>query len=248
MGIVAVLLTAGGIVALIWGFVQKFKAGRLAKAPFVKTGDAAAKGASVAGEKGAISVQGRVNASQLLTSPVTGTQCLYYELKVVGKWKDGDTEKSKDYVDEKAAAQFMVDDGTGGIRVDASKGGDFDCIEKSFDETKKEGMFADLKSAVGKGQPIMFGSYAFQNPPMSTANKFECVEKIVKPQQQLFVLGKIENNTIGSPSWTSLILSSKTRDELLGSTAKAAKNFLIGGAAAAGVGVVLGVVSKFVAG
>jgi hypothetical protein len=248
MGIVAVLLTAGGIVALIWGLVQKFKAGRLAKAPFVKTGEAATKGEAVAGEKGAISVQGAVKAPRLLTSPVTGTQCLYYELKVVGKWKEGDSEKSKDYVDEKSATQFMVDDGSGAIKIDASKGGDFDCLEKTFDETKKEGMFADLKSAVGKGQPIMFGNYAFQNPPLSAANKFECVEKVVKPQQQLFVLGKIDTGSIGSPSWTSLILSSKTREELLGSTAKAAKNFLIGGAAAAGVGVILGVVSKFVAG
>jgi hypothetical protein len=248
MGLVAVILTAGGIIALIWGFVQKFKAGRLAKAPFVKTGDAASKGASVAGEKGAISVQGAVKPQRLLTSPVTGTQCLYNELKVVGKWKDGDSEKSKDYVDEKSAAQFVVDDGSGAIRIDASKGGDFDCLEKTFDETKKEGFFADLKSAVGKGQPIMFGNYAFQNPPMSSANKFECVEKIVKPQQQMFVLGKIENGVIGSPSWTSLIMSSKSREELLGSTAKAAKNFLIGGGAAAGVGVILGVVSKLMAG
>ncbi len=247
MGFVAVLLTAGGLIALIWGFMQKFKAGRLSKAPFVTTGDAAAKGESVAGEKGAISVQGAVKAPKLLTSPVTGTACLYYELKVVGKWKDGDSEKSKDYVDEKSATQFVVDDGSGAIRIDASKGGDFDCMEKVFDEIKKEGMFVDFKSAVDKDQPIMFGNYAFQNPPMSAANKFECIEKVVKPQQQLFVLGKIESGAIGSPSWTSLILSSKSRDELLGSTAKAAKSFLIGGAAAAGVGVILGVVSRFIA-
>ena len=248
MGFVAVILTAGGIVALIWGLVQKFKAGRLAKAPFVKTGEAASKGDAVAGEKGAISVQGAVRAKELLTSPVTGTECLYYELKIVGKWKEGDSEKSKDYVDEKSAAQFMLDDGTGAIRVDASKGGDFDCMEKTFDETKKEGFFADLKSAVGKGQPIMFGSYAFHNPVNSTANKFECVEKVVKPQQHMFVLGKLENGSIGSPSWTSLIMSSKSREELLGSTAKAAKSFLIGGAAAAGVGVILGIVSNMMAG
>jgi hypothetical protein len=178
---------------------------------------------------------------------VTGTECLYYELKVVGKWKEGDSEKSKDYVDEKSAAQFTVDDGSGSIRIDASKGGDFDCMEKTFDETKKEGFFADLKGAVGKGEPIMFGNYAFANPPMSTANKFECVERVVRPQQQLFVLGKIGGGAIGSPSWTSLILSKKSREELMGSTAKAAKNFLIGGAAAAGVGVILGIVSRMMA-
>jgi hypothetical protein len=246
MGIAAVLLTVAGIVALIWGAMQKFKAGRLAKAPFVKTGDAARQGEKVAGEKGAISVEGKVNAKSLLTSPVTKTQCLYYELEVVGKWKEGDSEKSKDYVKEKHAAPFALDDGTGAIRIEASEGGDFDCIEKTFEETKKEGFFADLKSAVGKGQPMMFGQYAFTNPPMSTADKFTCIERVVKPQPQLFILGKIENGAITAPKWTSLIMSNKTRDQLLGSTAKAAKNFLIGGAAAAGVGVILGVVSKLV--
>jgi hypothetical protein len=74
------------------------------------------------------------------------------------------------------------------------------------------------------------------------------VEKVVKPQQQMFVLGKIEGGQIGSPSWTSLIMSSESREELLGSTAKAAKSFLIGGGAAAGVGVILGVVSRLMAG
>ena len=50
-----------------------------------------------------------------------------------------------------------------------------------------------------------------------------------------------------SPSWTSLILSNKTRDALLGSTAKAAKNFGIGGGAALAVGLILGIVSSVMA-
>ncbi len=245
MGAIAALLVAVGIIVVIYGAIMKFKAGRIAKAPFVSTGDAATRGAQLAGDKGAISTEGRVDCPQPLLSPVTQTPCLYYELKVVGSWKEGDQNKEKDYVHEKVAAPFALNDGSGPIPVDASKGGDFD-VQQTFDDTKKEGFFADLKGAVGKGEPIMFGHYAFPNPPMSKANKFRCIEKVVPMPQQLFALGKLEQGVITSPGFLSLVLSPKTRDELLGSSAKSAKMALIGGAASAGVGLVVGVVSTLV--
>lgn len=66
------------VAALAWGgfAMQKFKGGRLDKAPFVKTGDAASKGAAVAGDKGAISAEGTVQHKELLISPITATECL----------------------------------------------------------------------------------------------------------------------------------------------------------------------------
>jgi hypothetical protein len=247
MGALAALLVVAGIVCLIWAAMQKFKAGRLAKAPFAKTGEVASNGDKVAGEKGAISVEGDVKCAAPLISPVTGTPCLYYELKVMGSWKEGDETKEKEYHSEKKAAAFGIDDGSGIVQVDASSGGDYEPFEKTFDETKKEGFFADLKSAVGKGEPIMFGKFAFENPTMSVADKFTCTEKLVKVQPRMFALGKHEGGQIKSPSWTSLILSNKTRDALLGSTAKAAKNFGIGGGAALAVGLILGIVSSVMA-
>lgn len=242
----AAILIVAGIVALVWGAMQKFKAGRLAKAPFVGTGAAASQGAQVAGERGAISAQGTVQLDQPLMSPVTGTACLYYELEVVGSWKDGDSRKSKTYLDEKHAAAFSINDGSGPVQVNASQGGDLDPLDKAFDETKKEGFFADLKGLVGKGEPIMFGHYAFQNPINSKASEFRCIEKVMPIQQQLYVCGKSEGSAITAPNWTSLIVSSKSRDELLGGTAKAAKGFLMGGAAAAAAGTVVGIIASFV--
>ncbi len=247
MGALGALLVVVGIIGLIYGAMQKFKAGRLSKAPFVKTGDASSKGAAVAGEKGAISVEGNVKCDQPLVSPVTGTPCLYYELKVIGTWKEGDSNQSKDYVDEKAAASFTLDDGSGAVKVDAAKGGDFDPLEKTFDETKKEGFFADLKNAVGKGEPMMFGKYAFQNPALSKADKFQCIEKVVKVQPKMFALGKSEGAAIISPSWTSLILSNKGREELMGATAKSAKTALMIGGGAGGVGLILAVIGALTA-
>jgi hypothetical protein len=241
MGIVAALVVALGIVALIWGGMQKYKAGRLAKAPFLPTGQAS-QGSS--DPKGAISAQGAVQVTQPLVSPVTGTPCLYYELEVEGSWKEDDSKKSKTYVEDKAAATFHIDDGSGPVAVDANAGGDFDPLDKTFDETKKEGFFADLKSAVGRGEPIMFGNYAFHNPVGSKASEFRCTEKVMPVQGQLFVCGKSQPGAIGSPSWASLILSSKSRDELVGGTAKAAKNFLVGGAAATAGGTLVGIISS----
>lgn len=241
MTAVGVILTAGGIVALIWGAMQKYKAGRIAKTPLVGTGDAAIQGEAAAGPKGAMSVQGDLKVQTPVVSPVTGTECLYYELKVTGTWKDGDTQKSADYVDEKYAADFGIDDGSGTVMINAQEGGDFELV-KTFDETKKEGFLADLKGAVGKGEPIMFGGYPFENPPMSRANMFKCVERVLPITPKVFALGKVNGNVIGPPGWTSLILSSKTREELLGGAAKTAKLCLIGGAASAGVGAIVGVV------
>jgi hypothetical protein len=243
MGAIAAILVAGGIVAFIVGGYLKFKGGRIAKTPFVPTGNAASN-PSVADSSGRVSVQGGVQCPQPLLSPVTQTPCLYYDLKVVGTWKEGDSHKSKDYVHEKVAAPFSIDDGSGPLQVDASKGGDYD-TQKTFDETKKEGFFADLKNAIGTPEPIIFGHYAFPNPPMSKANKFQCIERIVPLPQQAFALGKLEQGVLTSAGMFGMMLSTRTRDELLGSTAKNTKLAFIGGGAAAGLGTLMGVVSAF---
>src|SRR5438045_2147495 len=98
---IGILLGMLGLAAPVFGLVQKHKSGRLAGAPLVKSRDAATRGGEVAGPKGAISVEGAVHCAQPLVSPVTGTPCLYYEVKVVGHWKEGDTTKTKDYYAEK---------------------------------------------------------------------------------------------------------------------------------------------------
>jgi hypothetical protein len=244
---IGVLIALVGLVALAFGGLQKFKSGRLSKAPFVKSHDAATRGDQVAGDKGAISVEGDVKCPEPLISPVTGTPCLYYEVKVVGHWKEGDSTKSKDYFTEKKAAAFAVDDGTGAVPIAADSGGDFE-LEKKFDQTKKEGVFADLKNAFSKNkEPIVFGNFSFENPPMSKADKFTCTEYVLPIPQRLYVVGKHTAGVIGPPNWTSLILSKKSREQLMGSTAKAAKFSLIGGGAAATVGVALAVVGHLTA-
>lgn len=228
------LLVVIGIICLIYGGMQKFKAGRLAKAPFVKTGDAASQGAGVAGDKGAISAEGNVAHGDLVISAVTQTPCLYYEYKVSASWKKGDKTRTKELAKGKEAAGFTIDDGSGAVTVSAEQGGDFDGIETTLNETKARGLISGIK-----GENLQFGDKGFNvDPsPFPGGAKITVVEKVLKPAEKFYVCGKIdETNTIGSPSWTSLIISTKSRDELMGATAKAAKNFLIGGAAATVIG------------
>ena len=174
MGAVASIIVAISIVVLIYAALQKRKASRVTNAEHMQTGAASRS----SGGK-AVSVQGRPVA-QPLVSPVTGTPCLYYELEVEGFWKEGENKKSKKYLEAKEG-QVGVDDGSGIVPLDLASGGDFD-LKQTFKETKKEGMFDDLKNALGAKKPIVFGNYAFENPVNSRANEFTCIEKVFTAQ------------------------------------------------------------------
>ena len=240
MSAIGILLAFVGALALVGGAVQKYKAGRLAKTPFVSTGDAASQKTAAAGEKGAISTQGKVAHGDLVTGEVTGTQALYVHLKVKAKWKVGDSNETLMLRDEKLAASFTLDDGSGPVAIDVTKGGDLE-LKKTFSKTKGLGLGGILK-----GGGIQFGEQGFavapgprkyQNKIIPQDAKFEVTEECLIPAEQYFVCGKIdESGVIGSPSWASLILSTKTHEELAGGTAEFAKKLLIGGA----VGVVVG--------
>jgi hypothetical protein len=221
-----------GIIGFIWGVFQKIKAGRVAGAPLAKTGDAAARGAAAAGPKGAISAQGNVVCPQPIISPVTGTACLFYELKCTASWKEGETTRTKEIHKEKNAAPFTIDDGSGPVAVDAREGGDFEPTKK-HEETKGAGLLGSII-----GGEIAFGSYRFQTGMFAAGAKYTVVEEVLPMQQHLYACGKAADvgGTITAPSWRQLILSNKTRDELLAHATKSAKMFLLGGAATFVVG------------
>lgn len=242
------ILLALSIVGLIYGFIQKRKAGVIANVPFVSTADAAAgKGA---GDKGAISTYGAVNVTTPLLSPCTQTPCLYYELKVEGFWKEGDSNKSKDYVKEEVAAVFTVNDGSGDVAVDARKGVSSDELKESFKKEQKEGLFDDIKKAVGKGKAMEFGSYGFENPIGSKADRFVCTEKVIPVTSHQYVAGKAAQGVITQSDgmFGSLILSAKTRDELLGATTASAQKAIKFSGIGAGVGLVLWIIGSLMGG
>jgi hypothetical protein len=239
---IALVLVCLGILGLVYGVFQKIKAGRVADAPLVKTGEAAARGASAANPKGGISAEGNVVCPEPLVSPVTGVACLFYELTVTASWKDGDSVKSKEITKEKRAARFSLDDGTGPVWVDAREGGDFEPTQKK-EETKSTSLLGGIK-----GQDLMFGTYRVSTGFLSLGTKYEVVERVLPVVPRLYACGKAgSSNEIGAPSWRSLILSSKSRDDLLSHATKGAKMFLGGGAGTFAVGAVLCVVAAVTA-
>jgi cell division septation protein DedD len=230
-----------GIIAIIWGIFQKVKAGRVADAPLASTGDAARRGGEVASPKGAISAQGRVVCAQPLVSPVTGTPCLYYRLRVTASWKEGNVDKKKELNDERVAATFAIDDGSGPVHVDARKGGDFEPSQVK-DETKGTGLLGGIT-----GKEIEFGNYRVSAGMLSLGTKYNVREEVLPLQPSLYVCGKAEQGAIVAPGWRSLIVSNKTRDELLGHATKSAKASLLGGLGAFVAGGALAIVGTLLA-
>jgi hypothetical protein len=223
MSAIGMILLFVAFLALAGFLFTRYKAGRLANTPYVKTGELAAKGEQVCGEKGAISTEGKVKVAQLIFSPVTKTECLYYKVNVTAKWKEGESDRSQQVMEEKKAADFGLDDGTGAVQVDASKGGDFD-LKKVFDKKKGFG----LKAVFTGSDTIEFGDHGFQVLPGQKVNgikipmsaDYQVTEECVLPAESLYVNGKFEAGAVRSPSWVSLIMTAKTREEVMGDTLK----------------------------
>lgn len=233
-------LLALGIIGLIYGIMQRMKAGRVADAPLAPTGDVAARGAQVAGPKGAISAQGNVLCQQPVIAPVSGTPSLFYELKVTAEWKDGDTTKTKELDHQKVAAQLAINDGSGPVWVDLREGGDFEPMAKKEME-QSTGL---LKGIVG-GE-LVFGGYRLHAGIGNLGTKYKVEEKCLPVQPSLYVCGKLADGggAITAPGWRSLIVSNQSRDQLLAAATKSSKVSLIAGAAAAAVGLALGIVGS----
>ena len=219
-----ILLLIVGLGALGFGFMQHLKGKRILAAPFKKTGEIAKNPVS-SDPKGLMSTEGNVvPPTAACLSPLSKTACLYYEVAITRKWEkteqtqDGaKTTKGSSNVDTlKGGAEFGLDDGTGAILVDASKGGDFDNL-------KKQGEAGGVTMSDGY---VKFGELRIPKPIHVGDDYtlgYEAVEKIVPVGGSLFALGKLENGKLTKPGWRSMMFSTKGRDGLLSSTAKKKK-------------------------
>src|SRR5690606_12798682 len=144
--------------------------------------------------------------------------CLYYEVKIERLWEKTETTqdgtktvKGSTTLDTlKNGATFGLDDGTGSIEVDFSKGGDFDMMKDGF---KKE------LNGRSWSSNIKFGELDYDVPPIGSSDGytigFKATEKYVPVEGNLFVLGRIEGSKLVKPGWRSMMASSKGRDGLL---------------------------------
>jgi hypothetical protein len=80
-----------------------------------------------------------------VTSPVTGTRCLYCETLVTATWEVGDASFTERVTDEKVATPVGLDDGSGIVWIDASKYGDFDA-KQTFQKKDSRGLMSRAAS------------------------------------------------------------------------------------------------------
>ncbi len=237
-----VLLLLVGVGVLGFGFMQHLKGKRILAAPYKGTGELA-KNPTTSDPKGAISTEGQVVApKEPVLSPCTRQSCLAYEVKIERLWEKTETTQdgtktvkgSDTLATLSGGAVAMLDDGTGGIAVDFSKGADFDNWKPGF---KKE------LNGRSWASNVQFGELSYDLPPISSSENwtigFKATEKYVPVEGKLFVLGKLEGSKIMKPSWRSMMASNKGREGLLGSVQKQKKFSFIGGGVAAALSIPL---------
>ena len=225
------------LIAGVVGLMQHLKMKKILAAPFKKTGEAAqGQGAD---PQGRISTEGAVQpGQQQLVAPCSGKPCLYYEIEVIQHWHkyvqtENGTKKEtgKTTVNtQKVGSVFYVNDGSGPCAVDATKGMDVE-LEKAFNQ----------KQGVSWGD-VMFGQGYRVSVSVPGGDKIgdgvECIEKIVAPQGNLFVMGKFNAGSITKEDGMlgKLLASTKGRDKLVGATKR---NSIIG-FVGAGVSMLIG--------
>lgn len=217
-------LLAVAVVLVIVGFMQRAKMKRILAAPFKKTGEIASN--PQAGDaEGLVSTEGRIVAPQPILAPCSGKPCLYYEIKAERKWEktvateDGHKTQSGSSTisTTENGSVFQVDDGSGPIGVDAREKVDCD-LTKSFEQT--QGAWGD----------VYFGQYHVHVPHSSGEEYTKGVtvtEKIIPAEGALFVLGKLAGGTITKRDGMlgKIMMSTKGRDSLIGSTKR---NMILG--------------------
>ncbi len=222
LGFFLILLAIGG---LVFGFLQHTKMKKILAAPFKKTGEVASN--PQAGDaKGTVSCEGAVQVQQPLVAPCSGKPCLYYEIKVERMWEKTvntengtKTEKGTSTVSTtEQGAQFHVNDGSGPVAVDAREKVDAE-LTKSFEQAQNVS-YGDL----------VFGQYQVHVPYSGGDERttgIRAIEKILPAEGNVFVMGKLAGGAITKQDGMlgKLLISTKGRDALVGSTKR---NSMIG--------------------
>ena len=222
-----------GLVALL----QFRKMKKILAAPFRKTAEVAANPGS-ADAKGLVSCEGTIIAPQQpLYSPVSGRPCLAYKVELRQNWhryvrtENGMKREtgSSNITTQKVGSVFYLNDGSGHVAIDATKGID-----------------TDYEQAAKQVQGVSWGDVQFGNFRWSVSSpggdksgdSVECIESVVRPDGSAFVMGKLVGGGITQEAgvFGNLLMSRKGRNALVGAT----KRNAIIGAVFAGICVLSG--------
>lgn len=195
---------------------------------------------------GMVEVSGVVVAPRPMASPVQGLSCYYYST-TVWEWKnDGDDKQWVEIACEARQVPFFLDDNTGRVLVD-TRGADLD-IPCDFQQE-----FCDLFFSPKQRTPDSVRTFLARHG-VSTRNKIKVQEYCIKPNEALFILGTLaptesavgasaipaaEGGSLGDshpgvvltkgPHDKTFLISSRSRQELVGSLGWSATLMIWGG-------------------
>jgi hypothetical protein len=206
------------VVPALIALLQYRKMKKILAAPFRKTIEVA-QNPLAADAKGLVSCEGAIVAPQQpLYAPVSNRPCLAYKVDLIQHWHryvrtENGTKRetgTSTISSQKVGSVFYLNDGSGHVAVDATKGMDTD-YEQSAKQAK----------GIAWGD-VQFGNFhAVVSPPGGdkSADSVECIESIVTPEGNAFVMGKLVNGGITQEAglFGNLLLSKKGRTALVGS-------------------------------
>jgi hypothetical protein len=81
-------LAVGGLIGVIFGVLQMMKGKKMGTVPFKKPSEIAQQGLQAGDAKQMVSTEGQVQPGpQKLIAPMSGQECLAYELVIERKWE-----------------------------------------------------------------------------------------------------------------------------------------------------------------
>jgi hypothetical protein len=219
-------MLAVGILVVIGGLVTRNKAARILAAPFRRTGELARDPMAAAAP--AVSCEGTVLAAQPMWAPCSKQPCVYFEVKLekyVEETKTTDrgpqrTKTWKKLGEQKQGTPFALDDGSGPVGVDVREQLDADLVQ-SFQGPPPDGQAGGIVTN-------MLTSMIFS--PNERILEYRATERMIPAQGRLFAMGKLVNGELKKPQTGGLLVSTRGRDAVIGSTKKMAMGLLVGGA------------------
>ena len=218
---IGIIIGSVGLLFLVIGLVLRRKAARILTTPLFKTGDAARA-------NGAASAEGTVVVQQPLAAAITATPCAYFTLRIEKKVKEKRggqvTTKWVKLIDQPFGSTFALDDGSGAVYVHAIDPVDGD-LEQTFAGPPPGGQLGALGDLVAN----------VPSQPGEEILEYKVTERVIRSGGRLFVAGLAQNGQIAKQGNAKLLVSTRGRDALVGSTKRSAMLMsIVGGLALAG--------------
>ena len=207
-----------------------------------------------------LTVMGDPSCDEPLISPLGNKPCIYYSMKVTSTRTEHYTEKDDQGHDVRKTRQvtntldqstnstrFKINDGTGTVMVDPQNG-KFEGLVKSVDKS-------EIRTA-NQGASISFGNFSLNlssafSPQEPETIKYE--EEIIGLDRKLTVVGtlcdKMGEFMIEKQGKNSVIVSTKSQDEMIADTKSSLKTQKIVAMVCGGLGLallILGIILKAV--